>query len=192
MKINKKYLKPPPSFLFRWILIDTKKKGSDTLGRNPAPNSSTQNKEIIEMNLGYRYQWNLFLNHGLKHTLWGGTLGIRLIFWFLLVAVDVFCSGFWGQCWKSGKLVGKLSPVFWWDYSKTRLRDSNQERPRSKPDFFILIYVYIYTYIFQMYLKTYFGCFNMQKLLEFLQRTLCIALAEKHLLHLDSVLFTCA
>lgn len=122
------------------------KKGSDTLGRNPAPNSSTQNKEIIEMNLGYRYQWNLFLNHGLKHTLWGGTLGIRLIFWFLLVAVDVFCSGFWGQCWKSGKLVGKLSPVFWWDYSKTRLRDSNQERPCSKPDFFILIYVYIHTY----------------------------------------------
>ena len=85
--------------------------------------------------------------------------------------------------------MGKLSPVFWWIIQK---QDSgtpiNRDRVQ-KPDFCILVYIYIYIHI-PNDLKTYFRCFNMQKLLEFLQRTLCIALVDKHLLHYGSVLFT--
>ena len=53
---NKKIFETTTQLFFQMEFDWYHKKGNDILGRNPAPNSSTQNKEIIEMNLGYRYQ----------------------------------------------------------------------------------------------------------------------------------------
>lgn len=134
------------------------------------------------MNLGYRYQWNLFLNHGLKHTLWGGTLGIRLIFWFLLVAVDVFCSGFWGS-------VGKA--VSWWvnwvlfsgGLFKNKTQGLQSRETVFKNQTVVFLYIYIYTYIFQMIWKHISDALICKSYMNFCKE-LCVLLLLKNICYI--------